>query len=98
MSIRLNWVASASASCFYAAPRAASGPTPALPDVAAAVGRAAGELRQFLATGGVDEAAFFAHLVPTAVTVDANRDLALAALTKAVGRDRAEIRFLAAPV
>lgn len=91
MAIRLSWVASASASCFYAVARSASEPTSPPPDVVAAVGHAAHELRRFLQTHGVPEESFFAHLVPSAVTVAANRELAQAVLTKTVGRARAKL-------
>lgn len=89
MAIRLNWVASASASCFYAVARSATGESSPPAQVAAALGDAADELRRFLQAYNIPATPFFAHLVPTAVTVAGNRELAQAVLTKTVGRDRA---------
>lgn len=90
MSTRLNWIASPSASCFYAVARLAAGKQPVVPQIADALGGATAELIRFLQGCKVAVEPFFEHLVPAAASIAANRDLARAALTKSVGRDRAE--------
>lgn len=89
MALRLNWVASASASCFYAVARTAAGHKTVLPEVAAALASATENLNRFLTARGIAAAVFFEHLVPQAVATEANRELAQAVLTKTIGRDRA---------
>src|SRR5437868_8580427 len=90
MAVRFNWRASPSASCFYAVARLVAGRKPALPEVAAALNAPVGELKSFLDAQSLPTAAVCGALTASAVTIDANRELAAAALTKAVGRGRAE--------
>jgi len=91
MALRLNWVASAGASCFYAVARTAAGRVSVLPDVTSALAAATENLNAFLTSQGIAAAAFFDHLVPLAVANEANRELARLALTKTAGRDRAAL-------
>src|SRR5262249_28738008 len=90
MSIRLNWLASASASCFYAAGRLAAAKTPVTPQIADALNGATTELVRFLVDRKVAVGLFFEHLIPAAASIAGNRDLARMALVQTAGRDRAE--------
>jgi hypothetical protein len=90
MSLRLNWLASPSASCFYAAAQLAAGRKPVVPAVAAALERPTADLLRFLIDRNTAIEPFFDHLIPCAAVTAANRDLARTVLTKVAGRDRAE--------
>jgi hypothetical protein len=89
MSIRLRWIASGSASCFHAVRRLSEGHAATLPEVGAALAAPTAELQAFLTVQRLPSPLFFGHLVPTAIGVESNRELATAVLGKTAGRERA---------
>ena len=90
MTTRLTWIASPSAACFDAVRRLAGGQTAVNSALADALGAPAANLRDFLLAAGAPLAEFFAELVPAAAVIESNRQLAHTALTKSLGRGRAE--------
>ncbi|MBL9083475.1 MAG: hypothetical protein JNK76_16785 [Planctomycetales bacterium] len=94
MTTRLSFTANPSAACWHAAEQLALGGTPAVAltaeRLAANFAEPAAALAAFLTAANIPQPAFFDQLTPAACEIDGNRQLAHAALTKTVGRSRAE--------
>jgi hypothetical protein len=94
VTTRLTFAASPSAACWHAAEQLALGGTPAVAvtaeRLAAKFAEPAAALAAFLTDANIPQGAFFEHLTPAACEIESNRQLAHAALTKAVGRGRAD--------
>lgn len=94
MTTQLSWTASPSAACWQAAEHWGAGRMPAAATMheALTTGFAAPALAldAFLHEQNIPIAPFFEHLTPAACEVESNRALAHTALTKSVGRARAD--------
>jgi hypothetical protein len=89
MALQLRWIASGSASCFHAVRQTAQGRTPTQPEVAAALGAPTAHLLLFLEARSLSPGRFFDVLIPAAIKVESNRELATQVLQKTLGREAA---------
>ncbi|MBA4019511.1 MAG: hypothetical protein C0483_20290 [Pirellula sp.] len=95
MTTQLSWTASPSAACWQAAEHWAAGRMPAAATMHEALAvkfaAPADALGAFLRDENIPTTLFFEHLTPAACDIESNRALAHTALTKTVGRGRAEV-------
>lgn len=95
MTTQLSWTASPSAACWQAAEHWGAGRMPAAATMheALTTGFAAPALAldAFLREQNIPLAPFFEHLTPAACEIESNRALAHTALTKSLGRARADV-------
>lgn len=83
----IRWLASFSASCFYAAEAVAHGRAPDGCDLASAIAGPARDLVEEIDSWAVPAEAFWRHLVPLSAQIESNRELAEVALAKTIRRD-----------
>ena len=95
MTTQLSWTASPSAACWQAAEHWAAGRVPAAATMhealAGGFAAPAEALGVFLRDQNIPTTPFFEHLTPAACEIESNRALAHTALTKTVGRGRADL-------
>jgi hypothetical protein len=86
MAVELRWIASSSASCWYATEQFLAGHALVSAPLAAALASPAEQFRRELAALGLEPAAVFRRLLPLSAGIENNRQLAAAVLTKLGGR------------
>lgn len=85
METEVRWVASFSASCFYAAKAVAQGSAPAGCKLTATVAEPAEALHREVDSFGLPVERFWRHMVPLAAQIENNRQLAEVVLAKTIG-------------
>ncbi len=92
MSLRIEWRAGVSASCFHAVRMLAAGKTPAVDDVRRALAEPTAALLDELQRSGLPVDAVLRQLAARSAFIEGNRELARTVLVKVAGHEAADSR------